>query len=153
MITQSTQKGFTLYEIIIVIAIMTIIIAITANGMRDLEQTSALKTSTDEIYRAFADARNRTLASEGDTVYGVVVGTSSVIRFTGDTYIAGSLENEVFEFLKGVTATGSLVAGEVPVIFRRLSGEPSVTGTYFVRNIAGMATNTLVVYPSGLVEY
>ena len=147
------KNGFTIFEILIVIGILGLIVALSSVALQSMYQDTGLKTSTNEIYRAFTDARNRTLASEGDTVYGVIVGTSSVTRFVGNTYNAGATTNRAFVFVAGVTATGSLVSNVTPITFTRLSGQPSSTGTIEIRNSTGSATNTLYIHMSGLVEY
>jgi prepilin-type N-terminal cleavage/methylation domain-containing protein len=147
------MRGFTLLEVLVVIAIMSIVTSITASTMENLQQSVALKSGTDEIYRALTDARNRTLASEGGTVYGVKMSTSSVTRFVGSTYSAGAAGNEVFVFERGITATSSLINSGIPIVFERLTGESSATGTIFVRNNSGSATSTMILYASGMVEY
>ena len=146
-------RGFTLVEIVIVLSILGIIVAMSTIALRDMYRNSALKTSTHAVYRAFTDARNNTLASVKDTVYGVMVGTSSVTRFKGPTFVVGSSTNQVTFFDAGVTATGSIVTNGTPVVFTRLTGEPSIIGAILIRDNTGTATNTLNIYASGLVEY
>ena len=132
--------------------ILGILSAISVVALKDLYRFSALKVSTNGVYRAFTDARNRTLASEGDTVYGVLVGTSSVTRFVGGTYTAGVATNEVYYFSGGVAATGTIVTNRVPIVFTRLTGQPNASGTIFMHNDTHTATNTIVIYATGLIE-
>lgn len=146
------NKGFTLLEILVVITILGILSAISVVALKDLYRYSALKVSTNGVYRAFTDARNRTLASEGDTVYGVFVGTSSVTRFVGSTYSIGASTNKVYYFTGGVSATGTIVSTALPVVFTRLTGQPSASGTVMMNNDTHTATNTITIYATGLIE-
>lgn len=151
--THTRKRGFTLIEIVVVFAILGMLMSVSAMALQNMYRDSAMKTSTNAVYRALTDARNRTLASEGDTVYGVMVSTTSVTRFLGSTFSTGAAGNEVFIFEAGVTATSSLISGGIPIVFARLTGEPSAIGSIFIRDSLGNATNTLHIYTSGLVEY
>jgi prepilin-type N-terminal cleavage/methylation domain-containing protein len=149
---RSSLSGFTLVEILVVMGIVAIMAALTAVAFQNFYTSSALKIARNETYQALADARNRTLASHGASTFGVLVGTSSVTRFTGTSYMVGAPDNIVYEYEGGVTATGTLVVGGTSVIFTRLTGEPSVTGTFLFMTSDGSATRTVTVHPSGLIE-
>jgi len=147
-----TQRGgFTLIEILVVIAILSVIVTISAATFVNMNKSSMLRAARDDVYGALSFARERTLASENDMVYGVHLSTSSVTRFEGDTYTAGSASNVVYSFGTAVSATSTLITQSPNIIFRRLTGTPSATGTIFIRN--GISTTTVQIHGSGLVEY
>lgn len=154
MNTYPTSRGFTFVEILVAISVIFIISTISFVSMQNMNHRAARKVSTEEIKRAFADARNNTLASKGDTVFGVYTSTSSVTRFVGSVYTENEITNTVYTFERGVTATGTLVSNNVPVVFSRLTGEPSATGTIFVflEGEEDVASSTIVIHESGLVE-
>jgi prepilin-type N-terminal cleavage/methylation domain-containing protein len=149
---RTTARGFTLLETVIVVAIIGSLAVVSMVVLQGLHRSSALRVGGSEVYRALTDARSKTLSSDGDTVYGVRIASTSVTRFEGATYSAGNSTNEVYTFEAGVTATGTIVTGGTSIVFRRLTGEPSATGTVYVRNESKTATTTVVVHASGLVE-
>lgn len=149
---ENSLRGFTFIEIMVVIAIIAIVATMTAVGLSNMGRASALKSAQNEVYQAFSDSRNKTLASLDETVFGVLVGTSSVTKFKGPTFVSGASENRTYDFESGITATGSLVMNGTPVIFARLSGSPSATGTILLVSDDGNATRTVTVHASGLIE-
>lgn len=146
------QKGFTFIEVITVIAVIAIIATISAAAFQNIYRTSSLRAAESEVYRALTDARTRTLASEDDTVYGVHLSTSAVTRFVGGTYSAGSVTNKTYTFEGGVYATGTLAISGANIIFTRLTGEPSATGTLYMVSADETASSSVVMYGSGLIE-
>lgn len=151
MSTKRARGGFTLVEIIVVIAILGVIATISVAAFVNMNKSSMLRAARDEVYGALSFARERTLASENDMVYGVHLSTSSVTRFEGNTYTAGSASNVVYSFGAMVSATSTLITQNPNIIFRRLTGVPSATGTIFIYN--GESTTTVQIHGSGLVEY
>ena len=149
----SLSRGFTLIEILVVIAILATLAAVTLLAFRNVYRDSARRTAIVEIADAFRDSRNNTLGAVNDTVYGVRVGTSSVTRFTGNTYTLGAVTNEVYEYEGGVTATGTLVTNGIAVVFARLTGIPSATGTILVRDIDQAGSTSVRIQSTGLIEY
>lgn len=153
MVTFEYRKGFTLVEILVVTVIIGIIAVVSAVSFKNMYSASSLRAGGEEVYRALSSARTNTLASQSDLVYGVFLATSTVTRFVGATYNAASTTNVVYTFTGGVTATSSLIANGTSIVFRRLTGAASASGTIYIRNSDGTSTTTLRIYSSGLVEY
>lgn len=146
-------KGFTLIEILVVIAISAIIAVTSVVGFQALYQSSTLRAGSVEVFGALTSARTNTLASQGGTVFGVHISSTTVTRFEGSTFVLGNATNKVYEFEGGVTATGTLVTSGASIIFTRLTGETSPGGTLYIHDSEGTSTTTIAVHPSGLVEY
>ncbi len=147
------SRGFTFIEILVVIAVIAILTAVTLLAFRNVYRDSARRTAIMEIADALRDSRNNTLGAVNDTVYGVRVGTSSVTRFTGNTYTLGAATNEVYQYEAGVTATGTLVTSGTSVVFARLTGIPSATGTILVRDNDLVGSTSVIIQSTGLIEY
>ena len=147
------KRGFTLLEILVVIGILGIITTVSVVGFSNMYKVSVLRVGGSEVYDALLSARSRTLASENDIVYGVLVSSTTVTRFEGSTYTAGAATNRSYAFEGGVSATGTLITSGTPVVFTRLTGTPSAQGTIYVHNLEGTSTTTVVVHGSGLIAY
>ena len=153
MIHKSDTQGFTFVELLVVLSIIAILVAVSVSALKNFRYAASLKVATQEVYRSVVDARSNTLASQGNSVYGVRIATTSVTRFTGATYVATSTSNITYVFEYGVTATGTLAISGTNVIFARLTGKPSATGTVYIRGASVVGTSTLVIHASGLIEY
>ena len=146
------QRGFTLTEILIVLSLLVILSVSTLVVFQTVAEDSALRTSAQEVYSVFADARTDTLASKNDTVYGVHVSSTEMIYFVGDTYTPSLGTNVSYPLSRNVTATSSLTGGATEVIFERLTGNTSASGTITVTESGSGASTTLTLYLSGLIE-
>jgi prepilin-type N-terminal cleavage/methylation domain-containing protein len=153
MWTSHTSQGFTLTEILVVIAIIFIITAFSVSTFQTMHRVSGERIAAQEVADALREARNNSIAAKNDTVYGVRVGTSSVTRFPGSTYDPGNASNTVYMFEAGAFATGTLVEGAVDIVFARLTGMPSVTGVIYLSDIDNSSTSTVTIEATGLIEY
>jgi prepilin-type N-terminal cleavage/methylation domain-containing protein len=150
---KNQRRGFTFVEIIVALAVLSIICVISATAFRNMYRTSALRTSGTELFSALTEAQTKTLAAQNDTVYGVFVSSTTVTRFVGSTYSAATTSNKTYTFDGGVTATSSLITAGTPIVFAKVTGQPSVQGTIYLRTIDGSSTTTIVIYGSGLIEF
>lgn len=150
---ESTRAGFTFVEILVVIAIIALFAVVSIGTFRSMYHNSAQKTAVLEIADALRDSRNNTLGAANDSVYGVHVGTTSVTRFTGSSYVAGAATNETYVFEGGVSATGTIVTSGTDIVFARLTGVPSAVGTIVVEDSDLTSSTSVVLYKTGLVEY
>jgi Tfp pilus assembly protein FimT len=145
--------GFTLIEVLASLAVLMIIVLMSQSAFRSVYRNSGERIAVQEIADALREARNNTLSSKNDTVYGVRIASSSVTRFVGSTYSAGNASNTVYAFEAGAFATGTLVTSNTSIVFKRLTGAPSATGSIFVRDIDSMTTATITIEGTGLIQY
>jgi prepilin-type N-terminal cleavage/methylation domain-containing protein len=147
------MSGFTLVELLVAMAILLIVAAVTLEGFRDYARVQQYNRFVEEVGRSLQVARQQTLGSKEDTVYGVYVGTNTVEIFTGATPIVGSAANTIFNFNPDIfVATTSLSGGAWFVTFKRVTGEPSATGTILIYSTELGKTATYTLHASGLIE-
>jgi len=151
---QQSQRGVTLMEIIIVIAIMMILLALTIQSFSKLGAIRALDTNAQVILLELEKARSLTLASKNESQFGVHFATTSVTLFEGSTYDASSASTTVTYFNPAVTITYiALTGSSTSVVFERLTGKTAQAGTITV-TLSGQlsGTKTLRIYATGVAE-
>lgn len=153
MQSERAHSGFTLIEILVSIAIVLLIMLVSVVTFKSIRDNQALKVATQDVGNALRDSRGHTLGSKGDTVYGVHIDEDAVVLFTGTTYSSTSPDNVTIPFSYGIRATSSLAGNTTEVLFSRLTGLPSATGTIVLSDADTNSSNTITVYGSGLIEY
>ncbi len=148
----TTQRGFTLVEILVAVAILVIITTFSVTAFRNIYLRSAERIAGAEIADALREARTNSIGSKGNAIYGVHISTSTVTRFVGSTYVAGNASNTVYSFDGGALATGTLVTSGTSITFSRLTGTPSATGTIYVVDMDGTSTTTITIESTGLIQ-
>lgn len=138
---------------LIVIALLLILSVLTIQSFRQYAQVQQFTRSADEVGHLLHLARQQTIASKNDMVYGVYVGTSTVELFSGATPDPGTTTNTILSFgSTETTATSSFSNAAWYVTFSRVTGEASATGTIVVNNDEISRTATYTIYQSGLVQ-
>jgi len=145
--------GFTLVELLVAMAILIIVAAVTLESFRDYARVQQYNRFVEEVGRSLQTARQQTLGSKEDAVYGVYVGTNTVEIFTGATPTPGSAANTIFNFNPDIfVATSSLSGGSWFVTFERVTGEPTATGTILIYSTELGRNATYTLHASGLIE-
>lgn len=144
------KKGYTLIELLIAIAVLTVILVISAAAFYNLTKKSDLDISRDNIISTLNAARNKTTASEGPAQYGVYFDTTS----SPDRYI---LRNTSFEEIHDLPPTIeisniSFNGGGNEVIFKLLNGNTDNYGSVVIQSLATNETQTIYVYYSGEIS-
>lgn len=116
-------------------AIILILVALSTAGLVSLRQNTDVGTSTHQIIAALQLARNKALASENDSNYGVHFESNKYVLFTGSTYSASAPDNEVHELKSTVEVHDINLVGGSDVVFDRVQGTTSNSGSVGVRLI------------------
>ena len=145
-------KGFTLVEIILAIAISSVILGIVLFSFNNYRQRELLKIATLEVTSVLRDARARTLVAEGDSAYGVHFDANQIILFTGSVYNPNAASNATATLPSGVgLATTSL--GATSVTFSRLSGEANTAGSVLIYLLTDATSSTTVtINTAGIIS-
>lgn len=148
------MKGLTLIEIVVVIAVIIILFFIIFSAFTGFNRNYALDTAAGIVAEVLSEARSLTLASKGDTNYGVHFESSQVVLFTGDTYSAMDPSNreEVLSSLVTISDI-SLSGGGSDVVFLRLTGNADKSGTVTVSLASDPSMARIITIPkTGIVE-
>lgn len=121
---RKVSKGFTLMEIIVVLAILGFVISIGLLVSLDFYKTYAYKSERNILVGVLEKARSRSMANINQSAHGVYIDTTNhnYIIFQGQTYATrNSSYDQVFPINPSINLIGvpSLPAA---VVFSRLSG-------------------------------
>ncbi len=146
--------GFSLIEVLIAVSVLTILSGLIAPGFNFFRRQSALDGATQEIIHALRLAQNKTLASEGDSNFGVYFEANKFVVFKGLTYSASSPNNEVHNLDSSLSISSVNFGGAVAyVVFERLTGTTANYGSLVVRQASDASQNkTIYIDQSGIIS-
>jgi prepilin-type N-terminal cleavage/methylation domain-containing protein len=123
--TRST-RGFTLVELLVVLAIGTMLLSLTLPvGLRFYQTQVVDEATTDmvlDLRRASAEAR----AGRGGTAFGVRYFSDRYVTFVGDSY---ETRDSLRERIVTLPASGVITASPEEFVFAHFSGVVNATGT------------------------
>lgn len=148
--------GFTLLELLISIAIISIIVAIVMPSLYNIRDEQILKNTTEDIITTLNQARSKTLASQDSNYYGVHFESDRMVSFTGGVFSEPNSSNlEVsFDSHVSIPASGgiNLNGGTSNVIFERLTGDTDSYGTIIVQlNSNPLKNKTIIIRKTGII--
>lgn len=154
--TKKNTEGYSLAELLIVLAISILILGISMTAFVNFRNSKALEMDTKMIVEVLREARNQTLTSQYTSQYGVhfnATGNSQAISFVGPTFIDGAATNKIYSLeSKGVNLTVILQGGGSDIVFNRLTGETTQSGTILIYSPQVTNTKTITVYKTGLID-
>jgi len=130
--TSGSVEGFTLLETVFGIAIIIMIFSVLTMAFLSFRSSSQLSETHSQIVSILRDARSRTMASVGNTAYGVHFEESKAVLFQGGIYDALSPTNETYLLPASLIISSISLGGPQDVVFQRLNGFASASGTVTV---------------------
>lgn len=148
------SRGFTVFEILIVLTIIATLSSIIVTSFSQFRNTKILDTGVENTVSILAKARGNTLSSKNSFQYGVHLEATQVVLFRGGTYTVGDSNNEVSLLDSSLEiSTIALTGGGSNVIFDRLTGKTSQGGTIIIRVKSDVSkTKTITINGTGLVS-
>ena len=140
--------GFTIFEPIIVIALVFVIGVIIIPSYRGYALNSELVVARDVMVQALNQAQNRAHSGEGDSSWGVHIETGRIIIFKGDSFSSfNPLTDMDFKMPPRI-----FVLEERDVVFDKVTGLPDWSGDIVLNNAADQSI-LLNVNEQGVVNY
>ena len=134
--SKTYPKGFTLIELLVVTAIITLLVVIALARFTTFGRQINIDLASQQLISALQLARNQTVASEDETVYGVHFEANKYVLFKGSDYVT-STDTKEFNLDKAeIYEINLLPAGSSNVVFTRIRGSTQNTGNIRVRLIA-----------------
>lgn len=150
----SHTRGFSLMELMVVIAISVLLMGISLGVFSALTQKQIVEKSTENVYAVLQEARNKTILGENGSQYGVRFASSSITLFQGSAYNPSSASN-ITTVLNPRTEISSinLTGGATTIVYSKLSGQPNATGTIqVILKSNSTLLETITIHGSGLSE-
>jgi prepilin-type N-terminal cleavage/methylation domain-containing protein len=147
------KSGFTLLEVLIVVAILGAIVAVTTGMYLNFSKDTELETSAKEIIYELQTVRSRSMTGENGLKWGInfVNDTDDYYQIfsTPTDYASASMSVDTTKYLQNnLTFTDPLPATSSVVLFNKISGSIDAEKTITISSsIAG--TRTITITTSG----
>lgn len=151
--TYTAHKGFSVPEIMIVLAILVVVFSLSYFSFTSISDYNTADKHAAVAQTFVERARQHALNSRNNSTYGIQFSSSSVNLFEGSAYSVASniqsLPTPAGVQLQFVSLTG----GTTSIVFSKITGEPSATGTIQYRSSrSASTTKTITVYGTGHSE-
>lgn len=129
------MRGYTILELLIVIAILTTLATLVFLSFGPFRQTTQLSAAVEDAVSLLVEARSKTLSSDGGSQYGVHFEIGKVVFFVGTTYVSGNPQNKEILLPGDIEISAILLSGGgVNVVFKRLTGATDQDGSITMRS-------------------
>ncbi|MDO8474154.1 MAG: prepilin-type N-terminal cleavage/methylation domain-containing protein [bacterium] len=151
------MKGFTLTELIVVIALAVLLGGLALPALRIAQKNSELQATVESLVSVLRLAQNRTLGSEGASQYGVFFDTAAspdqYILFKGATYATRNVAADEPHVLPQSVEMSTVTIPGSAVVFARVTGAVLNAGGVTLRLVADPAKEESVyVSTSGSIQ-
>lgn len=140
-------SGFTLMEMLLVIAILTIVLAIGTPVYMSLSNTNQLDVATNILAQDLYQAQVNSRAQAEDSQWGVAVQDQAITLFKGSSYAARDSGRDVVYQLP----SSIHLSGTNQVVYSQLYGLPTAGGSFGLTDANG--SRTVTVNNKGMVQY
>lgn len=148
IMSSKTNSGFTIIEVLIVIAVITILSAAALPVSYNFLNKNDLNLTAQKIVQTMRRAQFLSQANDSDSAWGVHVQAGEVTVFKGESYAArDSGRDEIYTFPVNETISGS-----TDFVFSKLNGYPTLAGTITITS-PNATKKDVVVNACGTVEY
>ena len=145
------KKGFNLLEILISVAILSLLAVLSVGYFSGLKRAIALDGVIESVASLTREARTKTLAPEDASAFGIHFEESRAVLFKGTEFTEGNPDNKAYLVpseakIFNISFTGG------NLVFRRLTGEPQEAGSVSIGlRVDTSSSKTLFINTAGLI--
>jgi prepilin-type N-terminal cleavage/methylation domain-containing protein len=142
------QKGFTLIEMLIVLAIAFLLFAVIGSIASNTYPKHSLRSQTYVVIQTLRQAQAMTIARKHDSVWGAHLTSNDLTLFVGASYATRNVVyDQTHTFPSGIT-----LSGLSDVVFEAIRGTTTQTGTITLTSTATSESNTITINANGVIE-
>jgi len=148
------MKGFTLVEMIIVVAITAILGSMAFVSFGRIINYNSIETQAESVRSHIERARIFTLASKNNSSFGVYFSSTSARVFQGTTFVSASSSDQIYTIDPNQSIINiNFAGGGSTIYFNKITGEPNATGTIMISSKSNTDDRrTVVIYQTGIVD-
>lgn len=148
------NKGFTIIEIIITVAILLVITTLTLIALNTFRENQSFKNAVNETISLINQARSKTLSSQDFSQYGIHFELSRVVLFKGTTFSEPNPNNIVLILPSSIEISSISLNGlGVNLIFQKLTGKTDQFGSVVFRVKNDISkTKTIDIKNTGIIN-
>lgn len=148
MTCTNNRKGFTLVEMVLSIALLTLIVGMTLPAFRTFSIRNDLDIAVNQIVQNLYRAQTLSQIGDGDINWGVHMATGSILVYKGASFASRDMTyDEITDISPSIAITGV-----VDVTFSKFTGLPQTTGTTTLTSTANEIRN-VTINAKGMVNY
>ena len=143
------KKGFTLIELILVVALMVVLVTLAAPFYQSLQLKADLGQVREELANNLRRQEFYAADSRLDSAWGVKFNFDSYTLFKGDGFVGRDPAlDEIISLPKNVSLSATLAE----VVFIKASGNTATAGSLTLANLINNQNLTISISNQGLVE-
>jgi prepilin-type N-terminal cleavage/methylation domain-containing protein len=144
---KKNKKGFSLIELLVVLAIFSILLVISNSVYVSFRSSSNLKIATTSVVQAIRHAQINSQSVKEDSKWGVEILSNKIVVFKGENYATREVSaDQNLDLPKGIIPTGVS-----EIVFEKLFGSTNTIGTIVLTNSAGV--KNISINEKGTVSY
>lgn len=145
---QKFLRGFTIIEILIVIAILTILVSSILSSSNNVSGSETLNTTVTSVISILNEAKSLAVSSKDASNYGVRILNNKLVSFKNNY---GTENKEVA--ISGLLTVSTSSGIGTDVIFYNVSGNTSASGTVTITVSNDPSEKGIInIYSTGLIE-
>ncbi len=146
----SSQRGFTLLEVLVVMSIMIALTSISISTYISMRDKQSVQKDADSIVSVLQKAQSMSSNRKNDSAYGVKFASSTVTVFSGSTYDTGNVIS-TYTLEKNVKINTIILSSNgTEVDFMKITGNPLANGTVTLGT--GSFSKIVTIYGTGIIE-